>query len=176
MVNIIGLGLFGMLFLAMLAIISNTSSTSIGNIQSQLDRIGCPAPETSGLWNSSGTIQHSGYTYNYPNVGNKTLTLTCTNVHTLDDHDYCYGCGSLVSFAGGIFYVGDWISEVVGNKGSAVSTLLIFFLTPANFNILGYTINDLIGVPLMVVIVAYAISYIFIGAMLYKILSPWSGA
>ena len=175
MVNIIGLGLFGMLFLAMLAIISNTSSTSIGNIQAQLNRINCPTPEASGLWNNTGTIRRTGQTYNYPSVSNKTLTLTCTNVHTADGFDYCYGCPT-VSFAGMMFYMGDWISEVVGNKGSGIGTLLFFFLTPANFNILGYTINDLIGVPLMVVIVAYAISYIFIGAMLYKMLSPWSGA
>lgn len=175
MVNIIGLGLFGMLFLAMLAIISNTSSTSIGNIQSQLNRINCPSPEASGLWNNTGTITRTGQTYNYPSVSNQTLTLTCTNVHTANGFDYCYGCPT-VSFAGMMFYMGDWVSEIVGNKGSAIGTLLFFFLTPANFNILGYTINDLIGVPLMVVIVAYAISYIFIGAMLYKILSPWSGA
>lgn len=173
MVNVIALGLFGMMFLALLSIIGNSGAQSAANITTQFNKISCPLPEASGLWNNTGTLTRTGQTYNYPNVSTQTLTLTCTAVHTADGFDYCYGCPT-VSFAGMMFYVGDWLSELVGNKGSAILTLVYFFVTPANFDVMGYTISDLSGVALMSVILLYAISYIFIGAMGYKLLSPWS--
>lgn len=168
------MGVFGMLFLAVLAIIGNSGSTAINNITTQFNRLACPMPSQTGLWNASGVIQYSGATYNYPSVSNQTLTLTCTEVHTLDSFDYAYGSPTL-SFAGFGFYIGDWISELLANKLSALGTLLYFFVTPANFDILGFTIADLTGIALMTVISLYAICYIFIGAMAYKIISPFSG-
>lgn len=173
MVNVIALGLFGMLFLAIVSIVGNSGAQSAANITNQFNKITCPLPEISGLWNNTGTITRTGQTYNYPSVSNQTLTLTCTSVHTADGFDYCYGCPT-VAFAGSMFYAGDWFSEMVGNKGSAILTLIYFFLTPANFNVLGYTISNLTGIALMSVILIYAIAYIFIGAMGYKLLSPWS--
>jgi hypothetical protein len=172
--NLIAMGIFAMLFLAFMAIIGNSSATSIGNIMDQFDRINCPMPESSGLWNNTGTIMRTGQTYNYANVSSPVETLTCTDVHTPDTFDYCYGCPS-VPFAGYMIYGSDWISELMGNKGGALLTLAYFFLTPANFNILGYTIADIGGIALMGMIALYAICYIFIGLMVYKGLSPFSG-
>ena len=169
------MGIFAIIFLAVLAVISNTSATSIGNITTQFNRITCPLPSQTGLWNASGVIQFSGGTYNYPNVGNMTLTLTCTNIHTLDTIDYFYGSPTLAG-AGAIFYVGDYVSEILANKVTAFFTIVFFILTPANFNILGFTIADLSGIPLMFLIALYAVLYVCIGAMLYKTLSPFSGA
>ena len=177
-VNFIGLGIFAIIFLAVLAIISNTSQTSIANINIQFNRITCVLPSITGLWNSSGTIiynpQSGNPTYNYPDKDNQTLTLTCTNVHTINGFDYL--CGAPFStFCGELIYVGDYLSEIMANKATAFFTIVFFILTPANFNILGFTIADLSGIPLMFLIAVYAICYIAIGAMLYKTLSPFSG-
>jgi len=171
--NLMSIGMFGMIFLAILAIINNTSPTAISTIQQQFNRISCPLPSQSGLWNSSGTIMYVGGTYNYPNVGNQTLTLTCTYVHTLDGIDYYYGQPAVA--IGVFFFVGDYISEILANKVSAVMEIVFYILTPANFSVFGYTINDLSGIALMIIIGIYAFCYIAIGAMLYKILSPFSG-
>lgn len=160
--------------MAVLSIVSNTAPTSISNIQEQFDRISCPMPSNTGLWNNTGTLVFANATYNYPNVGNKTLTLTCTEVHTLNDFDYAYGSPTL-AFAGFGFYIGDWISELLANKLTAFFTILFYILTPANFNILGYTLADIGGIALMFIITIYAVCYIAIGAMVYKIISPFSG-
>lgn len=164
------------MFLAVLAIVSNTSATSISNIQQQFDRISCPMPAISGLWNNTitGELQFSGATYNYPAVNNNTLTLSCTEIHTLDSFDYAYGSPT-VAFAGSMFFLGDWLSELISNKLGAFFVILSYILTPANFNILGYTIADISGFALMFVIALYAVCYIAIGAMVYKIVSPFSG-
>lgn len=160
------------MFLAFLAIVSNTSATSISGIQDQFDRMTCPMPQTSGLWNDTGTITYSGATYNYPSVSNQTLTLTCTELHTANSQDYYYGCP--LTCAGLFVFMGDYVASL-GDKTGAFFTILYFILTPANFNILGFTLADLSGIPLMVIIAIYALCYIAIGAMVYKILSPFSG-
>jgi hypothetical protein len=172
--NLTAIGIFGIMFLAVIAIISNTGATSISNIQHQFDRIACPLPSQSGLWNSSGTIVLTGATYNYPNVGNQTITLTCTGIHTTNGVDYLYGAPGVA--LGVFFYIGDYVSEILANKVSAFFTIVYYILTPANFNVLGYTISDLAGIALMFVIAIYAICYIAVGAWLYKVLSPFAGA
>lgn len=163
-----------MFVLAIISIIGNSAPTSLANIQDQFDRLSCPMPSQTGLWNSSGVIQYSGATYNYPSVSNQTLTLTCTEVHTLDGFDYAYGSPT-IPFAGFPFFLGDWISELFANKVVAVFTLIVYVLSPANFNFLGYTIDDITGIALMFVISLYVFSYIAIGVMLYKIISPFAG-
>lgn len=167
-----------------MAIVSNSAPSSIAAIQTQFERFGCPMPSITGLWsqpesNGQGVnatnLQYSGATYNYPNVGNQTLTLTCTEVHTLDSFDYAYGSPT-VAFAGTIFFISDWLSELIVNKLAAFFTILFYILTPANLNFLGFTIADLTGVALMAIIGLYILCYIAIGALLYKIISPFAGA
>lgn len=172
--NLIAMGIFGMMFLAVLAIVSNSGATSISNISQQFDRLSCPMPSSSGLWNSTGTLMYTNGTYNYEAVNINVNTLTCSEVHTLDGFDYFYGSPTL-PFAGFGFFIGDWISELIANKLSALFTIIFYILTPANFNILGYTIDDITGFGLMFVITLYAFCYISIGAMIYKIVSPFSG-
>lgn len=99
-------------------------SSSLSTVEQLSNRIECPFPAISGLWNSSGTIMYSGATYNYANVSSPVLTLTCTEIHTLNGHDYAYGSPT-VSFAGTMFFVGDWLSELFANKVSAIFTLII---------------------------------------------------
>lgn len=167
------MGIFGLLFLIFLAVISNSSPTAISNIQTQFNKISCPLPPASGLWNNSGTFTFDNFAYNKRSVSNNTLTLTCSQVRTMHGVDYNYGQPTIA--IGVFFYASDYLSELLFNKGGAVATIIGFILTPANFTILGFTINDLTGLALMAVIGIYAVCYIFIGAMIYKMLSPFAG-
>lgn len=175
--NLVSIGIFGIIFLAVIAIVSNYAPTNQATIQTLFDRINCPLPAITGTWNSSGTIMYDGGRYNYNgNLGpsNTDLTLTCTVVHTIDGFDYFYGSPTL-PFAGFPFWLADFLSEF-GNKIVAFFELVAFVLSPASLNVLGFTIADLEGFPLMFVIGIYVMCYIAIGAMLYKILSPFAGA
>lgn len=169
------------IFLAIISIVSNSSATATANIDEQFDRLSCPMPAISGLWNNTGTITLTNATYNWENAGGGSgaqppATLTCTEVHTPQGIDYFYGA-SFVSPAviGWAYFLGDWISELVFNKVSAFLTILFYILTPANFNVLGFTIADLSGFALMAIIGLYAISYIIIGVFIYKTISPFTG-
>lgn len=162
----------------MIAIISNYAPDNQATIQNLFDRINCPLPAITGTWNSSGTIMYDGGRYNYNgNLGpsGTVLTLTCTQIHTLDGFDYFYGSPTL-PFAGFPFWIGDFISEIIANKLGAFFELMGFLLTPASLNVLGYSIADLSGFALMGVIALYIMCYIAIGALLYKIISPFAGA
>lgn len=162
-----------MFILAIISIVGNSAPTSLANIQDQFDRLSCPMPSQTGLWNSSGVIQYTGATYNYPNVGNMTLTLTCTEIHTTNGVDYYYGAPGVA--IGVFFFIGDYVSELFANKVAAVFTLIAYVLSPANFNFLGYGIEDITGIVLMFVITLYVFSYIAIGIFLYKVISPFAG-
>lgn len=114
--------------------------SSVVAIAEKQARLECPYPAISGLWNSSGTIVYTNATYNYPNVNNQTLTLTCTEVHTLNGFDYAYGSPT-VSFAGFPFFIGDWLSELFTNKASALAEMVVLFVTaPAQISALSWYI------------------------------------
>jgi len=165
-----------MMLITILAILGNTSPTALANIENQFERLSCPMPSQTGLWNDTGVIRYSNFTYNYEAVNLNTPTLTCTEVHTLDGIDYKYGASFLTpAVVGWAYYIGDYISELFANKVSAIFTLIAYVLTPANLNFLGFTIADITGVALMFVIALYVFAYIFIGAMLYKIITPFAG-
>jgi len=163
--------------LVILALVSNTSATGIANIQKQFNRISCPLPVGSGIWNDTTTnpasFKFDNFAYNKRSVSNNTLTFTCSEVRTQHGVDYNYGQPAVA--IGIFFYVNDYIGELLFNKGGAVATIIGFILTPANFNILGFTLANISGVALMFVIGLYALCYICIGAMVYKILSPFAG-
>jgi hypothetical protein len=167
------MGVFGMMLIAILAILGNTSATALTNIEQQFSRLTCPMPSQTGLWNASGVLQYTGATYNYPSVSNMTLTLTCTEIHTTNGVDYLYGSPGVA--IGVFFFIGDYISELFANKLAAIFTLIAYVLTPANLSFLGFGIDDITGVALMFVISIYVFAYIFIGAMLYKIITPFAG-
>lgn len=159
-----------------MAMVSNSGQTAIGNIQQQFDRISCPMPAFSGLWNdtstvASGVLNYTGKTYNYPNVSNQTLTLTCTDFHTADGQDYDMGCPACV---GWVVFIPDWFASLTDHI-LGVFTIIAFMLSPINFDVLGYTIDDLSGLSLMFVIGLYIFAYIPIGIFLYKALSPFTG-
>lgn len=130
------------IFIVVMGFIFQSNTAQIENLQ---ERLACPNPEGSGLWNDtsivpSGVITRSNGTYNYEAVGLPTNTLTCTEVHTLNGFDYFYGVPT-VPFAGFPFFVSDWISEIFGNKGGALVELLVLFVTaPAQISGLSWYI------------------------------------
>lgn len=173
MIGLVPWAIFGLLTIMTFAIVSNSGQTGTANIQSLMDRLGCPMPSATGLYNSSGTLIFDGGTYNYPAVGNQTLTLTCTEVHTLDGVDYYYGQPAVA--IGVFYYINDYLSELFGNKVSAFFTMILYVLTPINFDIWGFTLADIGGTALMVVIGLYIFAYIPIGILIYKAISPFTG-
>lgn len=180
MVNLVGLALFGVLFLGILAIISNVGEDSINNIQDQMFLSNCPLPIYAGVANLN-TI--NGFAINY------TVTYSASN--NTGTYFECQASGGLFGVNtvikdygatlfdfipyGWLGYIADFLTSLF-QRLYAVFTLLSFFIAPTNFNILGYTLDDLSGIPLMVVIMVYGISYIFIGSWLYKTVSPFSGS
>lgn len=180
--NLVVWSVFGFMIIAVFAIVSNTGATATANIGARFEEIGCPMPEQSGLWSdpasngqgvNSTLLQRDGFTYNYPNSGNQTLTLTCTPVHTMNGLDYCFGCPSPPA-VGVLIFIGDYISEFFF-KASAFFQIIGYILTPINFDIMGFTIADLDGISLMIVIGLYIFAYIPIGIFLYKAISPFAG-
>lgn len=174
-VTLMGLFAFSLIFLIVLGFISNQNPTALSGIQTQFNRLTCPFPSSSGLWNNTGTLEYTNGTYNYPSVNVRNITLTCTSVHTLNGFDYFYGTGAGVPFAGMVFFIGDLLSELV-DKAIAFFTLAGFYLLPINFTILGYTITSMSANAQMAIIGVYGFCYIFIGIGIYKIVSPFSGA
>lgn len=180
--NLIVWAIFGFLIIALFAVVSNTGQTATANISNRFEELNCPMPSQSGLWslpnsNGQGTnstfLQYSNFTYNYPHVGNQTLTLTCTPVHTMDGLDYCFGCPTPPA-VGVLIFVGDYVSEFFFKAG-AFGQLIGYILTPINFDIMGFTIADLDGISLMVVIGLYIFAYIPIGIFIYKAITPFAG-
>jgi hypothetical protein len=165
--------IFGFIIIMIFAIVSNSGQTGTANIQSLMDRLNCPMPSGTGLWNNTNVLTLDGGTYNYPNVSNQTLTLTCTDVHTADNVDYFYGQPAVA--IGVFYYANDYLSELFFNKVSAIFTMIGYILAPINFDVWGYTIGDLSGVALMVVIALYVFAYIPIGIIIYKTISPFTG-
>lgn len=118
-------------FMVVLAFIFSSSLTTINQLT---NRIECPFPAISGLWNDtsvvpSGVITYTNATYNWENGGNGTgaqppATLTCTEVHTAQNIDYYYGASFLSpAVVGWAYFIGDWLSELFANKVSALFTL-----------------------------------------------------
>ena len=183
--SLIGWGVFSLIFLMIIGFVSNLNPTSQSIIAVQNARLACPMPDSSGLHgiglDSSGNsiLFHTNGTYNYPNVNNKTKTLTvggiiCTGVHTLDTVDYFYGTGAGVAGAGVVFFIGDYFSELVDKVG-ALLTLFVLYITPINFTMFGFTLSSLSPMAQMMVFTLYAFCYTGIGAMIYKLIDPFAG-
>lgn len=180
--NLVVWAIFGFLIIAVFAIISNSGQTGTANISNRFEELNCPMPEASGLWSqpasnglgdNSTFLQRNGETYNVPSDTNSTLTLTCTPVHTAAGVNYAFGRGLGVAI-GVFYYINDYISEFFFKAG-ALLQLIAYILSPINFDIMGFTIADLDGISLMVVIGLYIFAYIPIGIFIYKAITPFAG-
>lgn len=181
--NLVSIGIFGIMFLAVLGLISNTSEESVIKIQDQMFLMNCPMP----IYNGVATLHTiEGYALNYTvtyasNIkadfnGTKFICTASDGLLGASTTIYAYGAST---FWGTLPYgwIG-YISDTLGNVFSqlqAFFTLVSYFVTPENFNILGYTSNDLGGIILMLCALMYAFCYIAIGALLYKVISPFAG-
>lgn len=172
------------MFLIFLGIVSNSSSDSLDNIEEQIFLINCPMPIFNGI-----AILNSidGYSVNYTvsyNVLNGTSTEGTKFICSIDSITQAFTAStSIEPYGASLFdtipfgwlgYLADFMTSIFQTL-QAVFTLISFFVTPTNFNILGFTLNDLSGIPLFSIIALYALCYISIGLMLYKLISPFSG-
>lgn len=164
---------FGIMLILIFGFITSQSPENVDFIQVQFNRLTCPMPASTGLWNSSGTLIFDNGTYNYPDVGTQTLTLTCTDVHTLDGVDYYFGQPTVA--IGVFFYITDLFSEMF-NKLAAFFTILGVYLSPINFTILDTQLGDLPTFAQAFIILLYLFAYTGIGIGIYKIISPFGGA
>lgn len=174
--EIASLGIWGILFLLTIVIISTASSIKNNNIQSDMAQLSCNYP----LYNS---IDYLNNTVVYGKGGAYYQCFFCSNCVpqgvsiTINVRPY-----NSTSFAGSFpngwfMYAGDSIGSF-GSKTFATLDLgrtVLASTTPFGFNILGYTLNSLNALGQFFVIFIYTICYIGIGIFLYKSISPWVG-
>jgi len=168
----------GLIILIIFGIIGNTSPTGISNIQFQFDKMNCPFPLWEGIDHLTidgelafgMNITHSS-TPNNPDPENDLGTAyRCEFDPTIDETSfytstYTFGATCFSVIPCGWFSFASETLTKVAEKITAFFTLLAFFLTPINFNILGFTLADIGGVGLMLVIAIYGFAYI--GIVLY---------
>jgi hypothetical protein len=179
-------GVFGIIFLIILAIVSNSSEESQERIQNQMFLMNCPLPSFDGRWNSTNvTIEGFSVVLNdtagvdYGGEGTvfrcQIAPLTPFPAFQVNMSNKNYTETTLGFPTGWFVFAGDFIGASF-KKITEMFVLIGFFVTPTNFNILGFTLNDIAGIPLMFVISIYALCYIAIGILIYKVVSPFSGA
>lgn len=181
--NLVLWAIFGFLIIMIMAIVSNSGQTATANIQTQMDTLGCDFPDFTLGGNSTGNgcINTNTYTNN---------TFTLIPAFTF----YNLTVPSCVFFSCGENGTQQWVAEtapagiptgwldytadilsVTSSKLVAVGTIISYVLAPINFDVLGYTIDDLSGVALMLVIGLYVFCYTPIALLLVKGLSPFAG-
>lgn len=176
-----------MIFMTILAIISNTSETGLESVQNQMFLLNCPLPTFDAEYNSTNVtiegfavvLDSAPANVTYGGLGTVFRCyvdpLSSGTGFTVIMTNKDYQAVNAFGFPDGWFaFIGDFIGSSF-QKISNLFVLIGFFVTPTNFNILGYTLSDIGTIALMVVIAIYAICYIAIGAVVYKIISPFSG-
>lgn len=184
--NLITYAIIGIFILLIMAIVSNSGQSSITRIENQLYLINCPAPLYDAV--ASNTVIE-GFAVNYTvayGAGSQNGTNTFNTIFEcaidsitgnkqvftiIKEYDpSVWGSFTLQWFD----YAGDWLSTQVlkiGNYGILIS----YIMTPANFDILGFTLNDLNVVGLAIIIGLYIFAYIPIIVFAYKSLMPFTG-
>jgi len=143
----------------------------------------CPLPSYDGQWNATNVTidgfvvilnDTAGVTY-----GDDGTVFRCS-IDTLSSPGFQvqitnkdYNAVTLGFPSGWFVFAGDFIGSAL-QRINQTFTLIGFFILPTGFNIFGYDIVDLNLLALIIVISAYAICYIFIAVMLYKIISPFA--
>ena len=190
MVTIFALGIFSIIFLTIISIISNASPTAQASIQNNLYLMGCPFPLQNQLMDLTQppTVLNNAVVYVALPPNQKVSNVTGTGtffycfiqtvnpkVPEVNTYPRDYQATAFANFPSGWF---QWVGDSLGvlfQRVVAFGQLLYFFLTPVNFNIAGFTINNLSGQALMLIVGIYAICYLSVGTMVYKALSPFTG-
>lgn len=173
MVTLLYLAIFGILILFIMGIVSNTSTQSIEGIENQIFLINCPPPIYNGVVTDA---DFEGFTVVYNvTISNSTSNFDGTYFRcyltdnappatdfTLQVISKPYDETLFNAIPIGYFgFLSDTISFQAG-KAINYGTLLSFVLTPVNFNVLGYGLDDIGGFGLAVIIMIYLIAYLFI--------------
>lgn len=165
--------LISVIAIFILGVISNASVPSLVRIQFQFDRLTCPFPIHNGQDQLildgdlafGVNVTHSG---NATDLGTKYACEfdplsgpSGATTFYADYKDYDATCFSVIP-CGWFTYALDFISAIA-DKFGAFFSLLIYFLTPVNFEIMGYDITDVSGLGLAFLIGTYVFFYIGIG-------------
>lgn len=170
-----------------LGFVSNSSEDSILKVQQQMFMMNCPLPIYNGIANDTNIV---GYNVNYTIIYHDDIKtdfygtyFKCT-IDPLSAPPQIGATGTVRQYGATTFwgtlpygwlgYVADFLTASF-QKITAFFTLISYFVSPTGFDILGYGLSDLSGLGLFLVIGIYAFCYICIGAMIYKIVSPFSG-
>src|SRR6185503_20100134 len=175
--NLTSLAIFGIIFLFIVGIVSGagaiypsggascTSESDDAYCKNfrPINQLSCHAPLYDG-WDQSLSLDSNDV--DIVHNGNGTYYECGFNIsgqytarYTRDYHATAFSAIP----TGWLNYVGDTITQFFFNAG-AVIILIANFLTPLNFNILGYGIADISGIGAVVIIGLYAMAYLFIGA------------
>jgi hypothetical protein len=178
-----------MIVIAILGFMSNQNPTSQQHISAIFNRITCPLPIANGVDNDL-TAPGINMTYNVDIDGNPAgvngtgnpivgTQYICTDDPINGNLQISsaikeYGANCFSAFPCGFFgYLNDWFSGMF-DKLAAFFTLILQYLSPINFNILGFQLSDLNTTAQVAVLSFYAIEYIIIGISIYKIVSPYT--
>lgn len=183
MITLTHLAVFSMFLLVIMSLVSNSGESSIDNIEAQMYLLHCPDP----IYNGVATLQAiEGFRVNYTIAySNSTTDFEGTFfVCTIDSITGNFQASAVIKEydatlfdfipIGWFGYVADWLSNGL-QKVQAFFTLLTFVLLPVNFDVFGFTLADLSGLGLIAIIALYAFCYIWIGAWIYKTVSPFAG-
>jgi hypothetical protein len=153
-------------FLMVTFVISlGSSGETFTAINTQINALNCPMPQFQGSpFPYPNPTSFTNMTYNTRSASNTTLTLTCTNVHTPNGFDYCYGCPASNTI-GFFLFTFDYISEAV-HKVTALFTIVGFAVTPP--------LEIPSSVSSLIFLFVYIPMYILLGFGIYKGVSPFA--
>lgn len=183
MTNLFTLAIVSMFILVIMGIISNTNDTAFTAVENQIFLMNCPYPINGGIANNTNI---EGLTVTYDLIRDNSTSdyhLTLFDCSVTDPDIPTYSATTTVlttandwfnAGANNIIYIMNYIFSFSHQIQGAL-TLFSFILTPANFEILGYTLDDLSGIAVAVVVMLYLFSYAMIVAWLYVTFNPFKG-
>lgn len=130
--------------------------------------LGCHMPTISTIDYLNGTV------INDPRGAKYTCGLNAFGTFTsVEPQAYNATLFDVIPF-GWYYFIGDSIADLFF-KATALATVIVGFLSPVGFNILGYGIEDVGAFVATFIILIYSLCYIAIGGMLWKVISPFTG-
>lgn len=183
MINLFHLAIVGMFILVIMGIVSNTNDKAFTEIENQIFLMNCPYPINGG---TASNVNIEGLTVTYDLVYDNSTSdyhLTIFECTITDPDTPLYAVNTIVlsttnnwfDVAGSyLAYIMNYIFAVSKQIQGAL-TLFSFILTPANFSILGFTLNDLSGSAVAVVVMLYLFAYAMIVTWLYVTFNPLKG-
>lgn len=153
-------------FLFMTFVISvGSAGTTLAEFQTQITKLDCPMPQFQGSpFPYPSFTDRTNKTYNTRSSTNTTLTLSCSDVHTPNGFDYCYGC-PVANTLGFFIFIFDYLSEGV-HKVSALFTMVGLAVIPPNE--IPSSVSNLIF------LFVYIPMYVLLGFGIYKGVSPFA--